>query len=174
VKEGDLILTSGDGGLFPRGLPVGVAVKDLRGGWRVRLYADDTNIDYIRILVFEDFSQIADMSALADAPLPPVSPEERAEIEAALSGRPIAASPAEGEAGAQPAGAQTSGAQPAPRTASPAQPATRPATPRTPAAPRTPAPRPSQAQPPPPRTPAPAPATPSPVGQPPPALDGLL
>jgi rod shape-determining protein MreC len=43
VKEGDLILTSGDGGIYPRGLPVGVAARDARGVWRVRLYADQSS-----------------------------------------------------------------------------------------------------------------------------------
>ncbi|MCG8399360.1 hypothetical protein LWS67_23005, partial [Bacillus atrophaeus] len=50
VREGDIILSSGDGGLYPRGLPVGVATKDLRGVWRVRLYSDRAPIDYVRIL----------------------------------------------------------------------------------------------------------------------------
>ena len=58
VKEGDRILTSGDGGLYPRGLPIGVVVKDFRGGWRVRLYTDQAGIDFVRVLVFDDFSQM--------------------------------------------------------------------------------------------------------------------
>jgi rod shape-determining protein MreC len=88
VKEGDRILTSGDGGLYPRGLPVGVAVKDFRGGWRVRLYTDQAGIDFVRILVFDDFSQMVDQAALENAPLPPLTPQEKAEIEAAAAGRP--------------------------------------------------------------------------------------
>ena len=37
LKEGDRVLTSGDGGVFPRGLPVGTVVQGLDGGWRVAL-----------------------------------------------------------------------------------------------------------------------------------------
>ncbi|HEY5008714.1 MAG TPA: rod shape-determining protein MreC, partial [Caulobacteraceae bacterium] len=64
VKAGDRILTSGDGGLFPRGLPVGTVVQGLDGNWRVRLDADDGPIDLVRILLFRDFSQLADQKAL--------------------------------------------------------------------------------------------------------------
>ncbi|MDP1165177.1 rod shape-determining protein MreC, partial [Klebsiella pneumoniae] len=50
VQEGDRILTSGDGGGFPRGLPVGVVAKGVDGSWRVKLYSDRTAIDYVRVL----------------------------------------------------------------------------------------------------------------------------
>lgn len=40
VKQGDRIVTSGDGGVLPRGLPVGVAVKGLDGRWRAVLASD--------------------------------------------------------------------------------------------------------------------------------------
>ena len=65
VKTGDTILTSGDGGVFPRGLPVGVAVKDLKGAWRVRLYSDETPIDFVRILKFQAFDRSPDARALS-------------------------------------------------------------------------------------------------------------
>ena len=45
VKEGDRVLSSGDGGGFPRGLPVGVAAKGVDGSWRVKLFSDRTAID---------------------------------------------------------------------------------------------------------------------------------
>ncbi len=86
VKVGDVILTSGDGGVFPRGLPVGVAVKDLKGGWRVRLYSDQTPIDFVRVLLFQAFSQNADAQALTggEATPPPLTPTEAADRAAAL------------------------------------------------------------------------------------------
>jgi len=79
IQPGDRVVTSGDGGVVPRGLPVGAAVKGLDGRWRVVLFADSTSIDYIRILLFKDFAQLADQQALAAKVLPPViteNPEE--------------------------------------------------------------------------------------------------
>ncbi len=86
VKVGDTILTSGDGGVFPRGLPVGVAVKDLRGGWRVRLYADQTPVDLVRVLLFQAFSESHAAQALSggEATPPPLTPGEAADRNAAL------------------------------------------------------------------------------------------
>ncbi len=71
VRAGDQILTSGDGGVFPRGLPVGEAVKGVDGVWRVRLYANRGPIDFVKILLFKDFSQLPDASTLLRSP--PVS-----------------------------------------------------------------------------------------------------
>jgi rod shape-determining protein MreC len=83
VQDGDTVLTSGDGGLYPRGLPVGVAARDYRGVWRVRLYSDRSAIDFVRILVFDDFSQRLSPADLSDAALPDLTPAERAQLEAA-------------------------------------------------------------------------------------------
>ncbi len=83
VKDGDVVLTSGDGGLYPRGLPVGVAAKDYRGVWRVRLYSDRAAIDFVRILVFDDFSQMVSQAELADTAMPGLTPEEQAQLDAA-------------------------------------------------------------------------------------------
>lgn len=71
-KQGDRVLTSGDGGVMPRGLPVGVVVKGLDGAWRVQLSSDRAAVDYVRILKFEDFSQLVNMAELA-APVDPAS-----------------------------------------------------------------------------------------------------
>lgn len=68
VREGDQILTSGDGGVFPRGLPVGEAVKGVDGVWRVRLYANRGPIDFVKVLLFKDFSQLPDASTLLRTP----------------------------------------------------------------------------------------------------------
>lgn len=74
VKSGDRVLTSGDGGVFPRGLPVGVAVKGLDGRWRVVLASDKAPVDYVRVLLFEDFTQIANRAALEKSEVPPPTP----------------------------------------------------------------------------------------------------
>jgi rod shape-determining protein MreC len=115
VREGDRVLTSGDGGVFPRGLPVGYAVKGLDGRWRVVLAADRAPIDYVRILLFQDFTQVAHREALEKptpppptpgagtlTPAAPVAPE--AAVAAALAAKPSA--PATGKpAEAKPTGA---------------------------------------------------------------------
>jgi len=74
VRNGDRVLTSGDGGVFPRGLPVGVAVKGLDGRWRVVLASDKAAVDYVRILLFQDFTQVANRAVLAELKVPPPTP----------------------------------------------------------------------------------------------------
>lgn len=172
IREGDRVLTSGDGGVYPRGLPVGVASKDLRGAWRVRLYNDSAGVDYVRILVFDDFSQMVDQAALATAPLPALTAQEREDLDAAIAGRApvnlaappaapaapvVSGPPAAAPRAAAPAGAAPAAASPRPATATPltATPPPRPAAPRPaavaprPAAPDAAATAPAQAAPPP-------------------------
>ncbi|HTN40086.1 MAG TPA: rod shape-determining protein MreC, partial [Asticcacaulis sp.] len=71
VKAGDQILSSGDGGIFPRGLPVGEAVKGVDNVWRVRLYSNRSAIDFVKVLLFKDFSQLPNADTILRAP--PVS-----------------------------------------------------------------------------------------------------
>jgi rod shape-determining protein MreC len=52
LVNGDRVITSGDGGLLPYGLAVGEALVDQQGQWRVRLYADDGAIDFVRVVKF--------------------------------------------------------------------------------------------------------------------------
>jgi rod shape-determining protein MreC len=102
VREGDRILTSGDGGVFPRGLPVGVAAKGLDGQWRVRLDSDLTAIDFIRILEFQDFTELADEKQLEKPGMPPLPPGTVVEpppssSEPASSSAPASAAPSRPE-----------------------------------------------------------------------------
>ncbi len=50
VKEGDRIVTSGHGGVLPPGLPVGVVSAVGGGRFRVRLNADLSRLEFLRIL----------------------------------------------------------------------------------------------------------------------------
>jgi rod shape-determining protein MreC len=94
-QVGDRVLTSGDGGVIPRGLPVGRVVQSLEG-WRVALDCDAAPIDFVRILLFRDFSQLVAAGAMAPKVLPPLStapptPTPAAEVP---PDRPPAAAPA--------------------------------------------------------------------------------
>lgn len=71
IREGDRLLTSGDGGVLPRGLPVGTAVKGLDGRWRAVLASDRAPIDFVRILLFQDFTQVVNQKELSKTPVPP-------------------------------------------------------------------------------------------------------
>ena len=95
MKEGDRVLTSGDGGVFPRGLPVGTVVRGLDGGWHVALDSDAAPIDYVQILLFTDFSQLAQERALAPKDLPTAMTEEpSASIVAPTTSGPVPPKPA--------------------------------------------------------------------------------
>ena len=94
VVQGDRVLTSGDGGVLPRGLPVGVAVKGLDGRWRVALASDASPIDFVRILLFQDFSQLANTDQLDDMHVPPASV-----VPAGTPPKPAAAKPTPPAAG---------------------------------------------------------------------------
>ena len=73
LRAGDRVLTSGDGGVLPRGLPVGSAVMGLDGVWRVALDSDASPIDFVHILLFRDFSQLVAPGTLAPRTLPATS-----------------------------------------------------------------------------------------------------
>lgn len=53
IQEGDRIVSSGDGGVLPRGLPVGEAVPTRDGGWRVRLYSDQAPVDFVWVWPYQ-------------------------------------------------------------------------------------------------------------------------
>jgi len=120
IKNGDRILTSGDGGVLPRGLPVGVAAKGIDGTWRVKLFSDRGAVDFVRVLMFEDFSQLVRPEALNPPPLaalgtapPPEAPRAAPVIAAPAPTTGAATPPAAGAAGANtPPAATTARPQP--------------------------------------------------------------
>lgn len=52
LREGERIVTSGDGGLYPRGVPVGVARRGGDGAWRVVLAVSQSAIDFVRLIPY--------------------------------------------------------------------------------------------------------------------------
>ena len=52
IQEGDRIVSSGDDGILPRGLPIGEAVLTREGNWRIRLYSDQAPVDFVWIWPF--------------------------------------------------------------------------------------------------------------------------
>ncbi|RZJ30062.1 MAG: rod shape-determining protein MreC [Brevundimonas sp.] len=140
VQAGDRILTSGDGGGFPRGVPIGVAAKGIDGSWRVKLFSDRGAIDYVKILLFEDFGQLVGSGDLNAPPLaaldtlPDATGAQSSAIDDAAARRTAAAA-------GQAERIRAANALPAPAPVQPASPARQPAAP--PPA-RTPTPAPAQ------------------------------
>lgn len=122
-KVGDVLVTSGDGGVFPRGLPVGVVVKGLDGAWRAQLASDRAPIDYVRVLRFEDFTQLADEQRLAASIMPA---QMGGAIPAPQPPAPTVKLVPKVEASPAPAGALPKAATPAPGPQPKAAPATQP------------------------------------------------
>jgi len=106
IREGDRVLTSGDGGVVPRGLPVGVAVKGLDGRWRVVLASDRAPIDFVRILLFQDFTELVNQKELARLPPPPPTPGDPTATPLAPPATPPGAK-APGDASAKPTDAKS-------------------------------------------------------------------
>ncbi len=88
VSAGDRVVTSGDGGLIPAGLPVGLVIQTSSGELRVQTFSDRGRLDFVRVLQYEFPSDVK----LQDPPS--ILLDEAAEGEA------DAAAPASGGEGA--------------------------------------------------------------------------
>lgn len=53
IRDGDRIVTSGHGGMFPPGLPVGIVVSTVEGVLRVQPFVDWDRLEYIQLLRFD-------------------------------------------------------------------------------------------------------------------------
>ena len=137
VQAGDRILSSGDGGGFPRGVPIGVAAKGIDGSWRVKLFSDRGAIDYVRVMLFQDFGQLVSPDSLSAAPLAGLA---TAPTPSASQAAAISDASARRDAAAAATAARTTAA---PRSVTPPPAASRPAAPRPAAATPAPAPAPT-------------------------------
>lgn len=82
LRAGERIITSGDGGLFPRGVLVGWAEGRRNGDWRVRLASSRAPIDYVRLVPF------------APAPAPEAEPVPESAKSIFLAAKPERPAPA--------------------------------------------------------------------------------
>lgn len=69
IQAGDRIVSSGDDGILPRGLPVGEAVEARDGSWRVALYSDQAPVDFVWVWPYQS------IEAPVDEPEPAVEPD---------------------------------------------------------------------------------------------------
>ena len=58
IRPGDLVETSGDGGVFPPNLPIGRIFTTEGGGARVALLADYARLEFVRLLRYRPDTQI--------------------------------------------------------------------------------------------------------------------
>ncbi len=76
VQAGDAVVTSGDGEVFPAGLPVGSVVLGPDNRLRVALKADYQRLEFLRILRSHRVEPITDAGALlAPEPVQPLPPD---------------------------------------------------------------------------------------------------
>ena len=128
VSPGDRVVTSGDGGLIPPGVPVGLVIQTNDGFLRVQTFADRDRLDFVRILKFEFSSKVdrQDPPAVLLGPPVPPKPAEVAKPITQIPGAPKPATPPASEV------ASSRAAQP-PAAKKPAKPSAAPATQTAPA-----------------------------------------
>lgn len=139
LREGERVITSGDGGLFPRGIPVGVAHRQSDGSWRVELAASQRPIDFVRIIPYAGVARPEAAPATESAPplnsvssVAVITRETMAPPPSAPSAAPLASAPAQAAPPRPRPPQQQANNTPPAQTPSPqpAAPAEQPATPQ--------------------------------------------
>ncbi|HVZ69390.1 MAG TPA: rod shape-determining protein MreC [Rhizomicrobium sp.] len=77
IKPGDVVFTSGDGGLLPPGLPIGTIVVQANR-YRVALFADANSGADVEVLDFKGVPETQPTPQAADIPAPPPAPAQSA------------------------------------------------------------------------------------------------
>lgn len=96
IQPGDLIETSGDGGVFPPDLPVGRVVTTPSGTWRAVLLADYPRLEFVRLLRYNPDTEIDRPGGLIlPPPDPAAAPADPDPREESAGGMPIAAGEAQ-------------------------------------------------------------------------------
>ncbi len=134
LREGERIITSGDGGLYPRGIPVGVARRQGDGSWRVALAAAQQPIDFVRLIPFVGVAPPEETAAEEDAG-PPLNAASSVAVIGRETMAPAPAAPSSLPQPATPRPAATQAPAPTPAAQRAAAPPQQPAEP-TPASPQ--------------------------------------
>lgn len=74
VRPGDRVVSSGDGGVFPAGLLVGVVEADSEKRLRARLSADYERLNFLRVLRSHPAEEIGEAGGLVLPAFPPIAP----------------------------------------------------------------------------------------------------
>lgn len=114
ISPGDRVVTSGDGGLIPPGLPIGLVIQTSDGLTRVETFADRDRLDFVRVLQYEFPTDVARQDPPEVLKGPPVAARPATTTPAAEPPKPATAKPAT----AKPATAKPGAAKPAASTAS--------------------------------------------------------
>jgi len=112
VSVGDRVVTSGDGGVLPAGLPVGRVVA-AGPEFRVEPFVARSGIDWVKVALYDFMADVAPEPILAAPPLPPEAPAEPVAQTSAEGQTPAEGqAPAAGQPDPQAQGAPQAQAQP--------------------------------------------------------------
>ncbi len=95
--EGDIVITSGDDGILPQGLPVGYVKADKDGDLRADLYVNDNHIDWVWVYPFEPVSAPGDEVDVQNQTDMDAQTQTGSDADKAIEARAIQLDPAEPE-----------------------------------------------------------------------------
>jgi rod shape-determining protein MreC len=105
LRAGDQVVSSGDGGFLPAGLPIGTVVED-RGIWRVTLLADPASSQDVEVLNFSQPPEALPPSAQLPAEAAGLKPQAPVTVAPPAPVAVKPAAPATSETGQAPAAAE--------------------------------------------------------------------